>query len=53
MLRDSAHIQEEDAAFCEKRFGPDHPGARPLYTDEDVRRAIKLFQPIPTTNRRG
>ena len=46
MLRDSAKIQEEDAAFCRKRFGPDHPGAKPLYEEEDADRAVKLFQPI-------
>ncbi|MEM9701386.1 MAG: MBL fold metallo-hydrolase, partial [Planctomycetota bacterium] len=46
MLKDSAGIQEEDAAFCRKRFGPDHPGARPLYTEDDAKKAIKLFQPI-------
>ena len=46
MLRDSAHIQEEDAAFCRKRFGPEHPGARPLYEAKDVDHAVKLFRPI-------
>ena len=46
MLKDSAHIQEEDAAFCRKRFGPDHPGARPLYELADVDHAIKQFTPI-------
>ena len=46
MLKDSAHIQEEDAAFCRKRFGPDHPGARPLYELADVDHAIKQFAPI-------
>ena len=46
MLKDSAYIQGEDAAWCRKKFGPDHPGAEPLYELEDVDRAVKLFTPI-------
>ena len=46
MLKDSAYIQGEDAAWCRKKFGPDHPGAEPLYELEDVDRTIKLFAPI-------
>jgi metallo-beta-lactamase family protein len=51
VLRDSAKIQEEDAAFKQKRHrkegrrGP-HPEV-PLYTVDDVERALPRFQPTP------
>jgi len=46
MLLDSAHIQEEDAAYMAKRLGPDAPPATPLYTSEHVRRVADLFEPL-------
>jgi len=48
MLRDSARIQEEDAAYEQrKRYrSRDHvPG--PLYTEDDARHVAKLFEPQP------
>jgi metallo-beta-lactamase family protein len=51
ILEDSARIQEEDAAYKKKRHeregrkGP-HPEV-PLYTTEDVARAMTHFSPIP------
>lgn len=50
ILRDSAHIQEEDALFKQKRHAkekriPPHP-VHPLYTRDDVERTIPLFSPI-------
>ena len=47
MLRDSAHIQEEDAAYMEKKLGPHSPKAEPLYTEADARKAASLFRPCP------
>ena len=50
VLLDSAHLQEEDAAFKrarhqrEEREGP-HP-VLPLYTEEDARRTLPLFSAV-------
>jgi len=51
MLLDSAHIQQEDAAFKARRHrkegrrGP-YPEA-PLYTVQDAEDTLALFQPVP------
>jgi metallo-beta-lactamase family protein len=51
MLRDSGHIQEEDAAYALKRWrrakkgGPRPPG--PLYTVADAEKATARLQPVP------
>jgi metallo-beta-lactamase family protein len=51
VLKDSAHVQAEDLLFKEKRHaregrvGP-HP-LIPLYTPDDVEKAMGLFQPVP------
>jgi metallo-beta-lactamase family protein len=58
MLRDSARIQEGDAAYLNKKFGrdPDWVTVTPLYTEEDAIEALgrfvaitygRPFQPIP------
>ena len=48
MLRDSAHIQQEDARYRQKKK-LDRSGApeQPLYTLEDVQKMSKQFEPIP------
>ena len=47
ILRDSAHLQEEDAENA-RRFGwSKHAAPRPLYTSADAERAIGLLQPCP------
>lgn len=50
VLRDSAHIQEEDAEFKKRRHqreGRRGPyDTRPLYTKPDVDAACRLFQPV-------
>jgi len=48
MLLDTAHIQEKDVEFLNKRR--DQRGEEeiePLYTTEDAERTLPLFQPVP------
>jgi metallo-beta-lactamase family protein len=56
MLRDTAHIQEKDAEFLNRRRenhrnnhrqGADSGPVTPLYTTEDAERVLPLFQPVP------
>lgn len=46
VLRDSAHLQEEDAAYANKAGFSKHHPALPLYDDADVQQAEKLFSPV-------
>ena len=52
MLRDSAHIQEKDAEFVNKRrehrksIGIENGEVEPLYTTEDVEHTLPLFRPV-------
>lgn len=45
MLMDSAHIQEEDAAYANKKGFSKHRPAEPLYTSIHALQALKLLQP--------
>ena len=46
VLRDSAHLQEEDAAYAnDAGFSRHHP-ALPLYDHHDVERTLRLFAPV-------
>ncbi len=45
MLMDAAHIQEEDAAFANKKGFSKHHPAEPLYTSQDSMKALKLVKP--------
>ena len=47
MLLDSAHLQESDARYLNKRRKPEAPHIRPLYTVEDAKHALKRFKPHP------
>jgi metallo-beta-lactamase family protein len=53
MLRDTAHIQESDADFVNRRSGQrksmglENGPATPLYTMQDAERTLPLFQPVP------
>jgi metallo-beta-lactamase family protein len=47
MLRDSAHIQERDAAWLNKRLKPGHTPKTPLYEIADVERLLDLLDPRP------
>lgn len=44
-LFDSAHCQEEDAEYANKKGYSKHKPALPLYNNYDVTRSLKLFQP--------
>ena len=48
MLLDTAHIQESDVEFLNKRRERRGEGElEPLYTTEDAQRTFPLFQPVP------
>ncbi|AFM18287.1 putative exonuclease of the beta-lactamase fold involved in RNA processing [Mycolicibacterium chubuense NBB4] len=47
ILRDSAYLQERDAAFLNKHKASKHHPALPLYDSDDARRAIELFDTHP------
>jgi metallo-beta-lactamase family protein len=44
LLRDSAHIQEEDAAWLNRKGLSKHKPALPLYTLVDAERVLELFE---------
>ena len=51
VLRDSAHIQAEDAAYKRRRHKREgrkgkYP-VKPLYTPQEVERTLKLLKPVP------
>lgn len=45
LLRDSGHLQEEDANWANKRGFSKHRPALPLYTVEDAEKALSHFEP--------
>ncbi len=45
LLLDSAKIQEEDAAYANRKKYSKHKPALPLYTAEDVERTLELLRP--------
>ncbi|WP_028999923.1 MBL fold metallo-hydrolase RNA specificity domain-containing protein [Azohydromonas australica] len=51
LLPDSAHIQEEDAAFANRHHTSRHHPAEPLYTMDDAQRALNHFEPLPLHTR--
>ncbi len=46
MLLDSAHIQEEDAEWANKKGFTKHKPALPLFSTRDAERALSLFEPL-------
>src|SRR5262252_5760970 len=47
-LKDSAHLQEEDAERAQRGSKHSHPEDRePLYTTEDIDPMLRLFKPMP------
>ncbi len=47
LLKDSAHLQEEDALNARKHGYSRHADPQPLYTTQDVDPVLKLMKPIP------
>ena len=47
ILRDSAYLQEKDAAFLNKHKASKHHPALPLYDQQDAERALELFRAQP------
>ncbi|MGB9336745.1 MAG: MBL fold metallo-hydrolase [Candidatus Acidiferrales bacterium] len=47
MLMDSAHLQEEEAQFVEKKGYSSHKPALPLYTIAEAQAALTQFREIP------
>ena len=47
LLRDSGHLQEEDANWANKRGFSKHRPALPLYTVADAEKALSHFVPYP------
>ncbi len=47
LLKDSAHLQEEDALQAQKHKENRHSDAEPLYTTEDVDPALQRMKPMP------
>ena len=45
VLRDSAHLQQEDAAYANVRGFSKHRPALPLYDEEDVEQTLPLLEP--------
>lgn len=46
LLPDSARLQEEDAHYANKEGFSKHRPAKPLYTEEDAKEALQLFEPL-------
>jgi metallo-beta-lactamase family protein len=46
MLKDSAHIQSEDARYLNRHLKKGHPPTEPLYNDDDVKELTRLFEPL-------
>ncbi len=47
MLPDSAKIQEEQAAYANKKGYSRHRPALPLYTSQDAEATLRLLRPVP------
>ncbi|GAU70519.1 putative ribonuclease [Streptomyces sp. NBRC 110611] len=47
VLRDSARLQEEQAAHANAHGWSKHRPAHPLYTTEDAERAVRMFDAVP------
>ncbi|HVN52068.1 MAG TPA: TIGR00730 family Rossman fold protein [Acidimicrobiales bacterium] len=46
VLPDSGHLQEEEAAYANRRGFSKHKPALPLYTEDQARRSLESFRPV-------
>jgi metallo-beta-lactamase family protein len=46
VLPDSGHLQEEDAAYANRRGYSKHAPALPLYTEQDALASLEVFEPV-------
>ncbi len=46
LLKDAAHLQQEDAEYLNRKGLTKHKPALPLFDDQDVEAALKLFSPV-------
>jgi metallo-beta-lactamase family protein len=51
VLRDSAHLQEEDARWANEGGWSKHRPALPLYDNDDVEATLRLFEPVEFAER--
>ena len=51
VLRDSAHLQEEDARWANEGGWSKHRPALPLYDSRDVEATLRLFEPVDFEDR--
>lgn len=47
VLPDSGHLQEEEAAYANRKGFSKHHPALPLYTEDDAHRALPSFEAVP------
>jgi metallo-beta-lactamase family protein len=47
LLKDSAHLQEEDSLHAQKHPHNKHSNSEPLYTSEDVEPVLRALKPMP------
>jgi metallo-beta-lactamase family protein len=47
LLKDSAHLQEEDALHAQKHPPSNHSNSEPLYAPEDVDPVLRAMKPMP------
>jgi metallo-beta-lactamase family protein len=53
VLRDSAHLLEEEARYANESGWSRHRPALPLYTAEDVEKTLRHFEPVPYDEHRA
>src|SRR5258708_8725733 len=51
LLKDSAHLQEEDALHAQANGHSHHTNSQPLYTTQDFDPALPTIKPMPPTRR--